>query len=119
RARAEADARARAAAELKARQQAEADARSRAEADWIRRIQAKVRGNVVLPPDMPGNPEAIFEVVQLPTGEILDVQLRRSSGVRAQIEAVPPCFILGSPVSWRDRRDLFQRTLALRFRQEE
>jgi colicin import membrane protein len=33
---------------------------------------------VILPPELPGNPEAIFEVVQLPTGEIIDVQLRKS-----------------------------------------
>ena len=37
----------------------------------------------MLPPDMSGNPEAIFEVVQLPTGEIIDAVLRKSSGVRA------------------------------------
>ncbi len=47
-------------------------ARDRAEADYVRRIQAKVRGNVILPPDIAGNPEAIFDVVQLPTGEIID-----------------------------------------------
>ena len=60
---------------------AEAAARARAEADYIRRIQAKVKGNVVLPPDIAGNPEAIFDVVQLPTGEIIDAVLRKSSGV--------------------------------------
>ena len=50
------------------------------EADYVRRIQAKVRGNVVLPLEAPGNREAWFDIVQLPTGEIIDVQLRQSSG---------------------------------------
>lgn len=116
---AEAEAKARAAAEAKTRQQAEASARAKAEADWIRRIQAKVRGNVVLPPDMAGNPEAIFEVVQLPTGEILDVQLRRSSGVRAYDEAVQRAIHKSSPLPRPDRPDLFQRGLTLKFRPQE
>ena len=65
------------------KQDAEAAARSRAEADYIRRIQAKVKGNVIVPPDLAGNPEAIFDVVQLPTGEIIEAVLKKSSGVRA------------------------------------
>jgi colicin import membrane protein len=119
RTREEAQAKARAAAELRARQQAEADARAKAEADWIRAIQGKVRGNVILPPDMPGNPEAVFEVVQLPTGEILDVQLRRSSGVRAYDEAVQRAIHKSSPLPRPPRPEMFQRTLLLRFRPME
>jgi colicin import membrane protein len=117
--RAESEAKARAAAETKAKLQAEATARAKAEADWIRRIQAKVRGNVILPPDMAGNPEAIFEVVQLPTGEILDVQLRRSSGVRAYDEAVQRAIHKSSPLPRPDQPELFQRVLTLKFRPTE
>ena len=76
----ESESRAKADRDAQARAQ-QATQRAKAEADWIRSIQAKVRGNVIVPPDMAGNPEAIFEVVQLPTGEIIDVQLRKSSGV--------------------------------------
>jgi colicin import membrane protein len=114
--RAEADAKARVEAEARLRAQAEAAARAKAEADWIRRIQSKVRGNVILPPDIPGNPEAIFEVVQLPTGEILDVQLRRSSGVRAYDEAVQRAILKSSPLPRPDRPEMFQRVLTLKFR---
>lgn len=113
---AEADARARVAAEARAAVQAENAARARAEGDWIRRIQAKVRGNVILPPDLAGNPEAIFDVVQLPTGEILDVQLRKSSGVRAYDEAVQRAILKSSPLPRPERVELFQRTLTLKFR---
>lgn len=114
--RAEADARARAATDAQAKVAAENAARARAEADWIRRIQAKVRGNVTLPPDLSGNPEAIFEVVQLPTGEILDAQLRKSSGVRSYDEAVLRAILKSSPLPRPDRAELFQRTLTLKFR---
>ena len=97
---------------------AEATARSRAEADYIRRIQAKVKGNVILPPEMSGNPEAIFEVVQLPTGEIIDAVLKKSSGMRAYDDAVQRAIVKSSPLPRPDRQDLFQRALTLKFRPE-
>jgi len=99
--------------------EADAAARSRAEADYIRRIQAKVKGNVTLPPDMSGNPEAIFEVVQLPTGEIIDAVLRKSSGVRAYDEAVQRAIQKSSPLPRPDRPELFQRSLTLKFRPQD
>ena len=91
-------------------------ARDRAQADYVRRIQAKVRGNVILPPDVAGNPEAIFDVVQLPTGEIIDAALRKSSGVRAYDDAVQRAIMKSSPLPRADPPDLFQRTLTLKFR---
>jgi len=98
---------------------ADAAARAQAEADYIRRIQAKVKGNVVLPPDMAGSPEAIFDVVQLPTGEIIDAVLRKSSGVRAYDDAVQRAIVKSSPLPRPDRPDLFQRTLTLKFRPQD
>jgi colicin import membrane protein len=91
-------------------------ARARADADYVRRIQAKVRGNLTLPPDLPGNPEAIFDVVQLPTGEIIDVQLVKSSGVRAYDEAVQRAILKSSPLPRPDSPDMFRRGLTLKFR---
>jgi len=114
--RAEQDARARVEAEARAKAQAEANARATAQADWIRRIQAKIRGNVTLPPGMPGNPEAVFEVIQLPTGEILDARLVKSSGVKTYDEAVARAILKSSPLPRPDRADMFQRVLQLRFR---
>ena len=117
--------RAQAEREGEARQQADRDAqvraqqasqRAKSETDWIRSIQAKVRGNVIVPPDMAGNPEAIFEVVQLPTGEIIDVQLRKSSGVRAYDDAVQRAILKSSPLPRPERPELFQRSLTLKFR---
>jgi len=83
---------------------------------YIRSIQAKVKGNVTLPPDIPGNPEAVFDVVQLPTGEIIDAQLRKSSGVRAYDEAVQRAILKSSPLPKPESADLFRRSLTLKFR---
>jgi colicin import membrane protein len=83
---------------------------------YIRSIQAKIKGNVLVPPDIPGNPEAIFDVVQLPTGEIIDATLRKSSGVRAYDEAVQRAIIKSSPLPRPEAPDLWQRSLTLRFR---
>jgi colicin import membrane protein len=103
--------------ERQAQEKTAADAtRAKADADYIRRIQAKIRGNVVVPPDMPGNPEAIFAVVQLPSGEIIDVQLGKSSGVRAYDEAVQRAILKSSPLPRPDSADMFRRNLTLKFR---
>src|SRR5450631_225145 len=91
-------------------------ATTRAMDDYIRRIQSRIKGNVALPPDMTGNPEAVFDVLQLPTGEIIDVQLRKSSGVRAYDEAVQRAIIKASPLPKPDAADLFRRSLTLKFR---
>lgn len=91
-------------------------AQAKAMDDYIRRIQARIKGNVVLPPDIAGNPEAVFDVLQLPTGEIIDVQLRKSSGVRAYDEAVQRAIMKASPLPKPDVADLFRRNLTLKFR---
>lgn len=80
------------------------------------RIKAKIRGNIILPPDIKGNPEAIFDVVQLPTGEVLSAKLRKSSGHPAYDEAVERALLKSSPLPKPDRPELFQRALELKFR---
>ena len=112
-ARAQAEQQVRAQADAAARESA---ARSSAQADWIRRIQAKVKGNVTVPPDLAGNPEAIFDIVQLPTGEIIDVQLRKSSGTRAYDDAVQRAILKSSPLPRPERAEIFTRALTLKFR---
>ena len=85
----------------RAAQAAAGAARNKAQLDWIDKIRSRIRGNINLPPDIPGNPEAIFDVVQLPTGEIIDVKLRKSSGVRAYDEAVQRAILKSSPLPGR------------------
>ncbi|MHB8724995.1 MAG: cell envelope integrity protein TolA [Casimicrobiaceae bacterium] len=103
-------------AQARAEQAAASDARNKAEADWIDRIRSKIRSNVIVPPDIQGNPEAVFDVVQLPTGEIIDVQLRTSSGVPAYDNAVQRAILKSSPLPKPATPDLFERRLRLKFR---
>lgn len=93
-----------------------AAANARALDEYIARIRAKVRGNWILPPDLKGNPEAVFHVVQLPSGEVLTVKLARSSGVPAYDQAVERAILKSSPLPKPDRPDLFSRELKLTFR---
>ncbi|MSQ62568.1 MAG: protein TolA [Betaproteobacteria bacterium] len=80
------------------------------------RIKMKIRGNIVLPLDIKANPEAIFDVVQLPTGGVLSVKLRKSSGHAGYDEAVERAVLKSSPLPRPDRPELFQRALELKFR---
>jgi colicin import membrane protein len=92
------------------------EASARALAGWIEKVRAKIRGNVMLPQDIKGNPEAIFDVVQLPSGEVLSAKLRKSSGNRAYDDAVERAILKSSPLPKPDRPDQFRRDLELRFR---
>lgn len=94
----------------------EADARTRALAGWQDKIRAKIRGNIILPRDIAGNPEAIFDVALLPTGEVLSIKQRRSSGHAAYDDAVYRAILKSSPLPRPDNPGLFERQLELRFR---
>lgn len=106
---------------LKAQQAstAKASATASAAAEYIARIRGKVRGNIVLPPDIKGNPEAVLDVTQLPTGEILNVRLRRSSGSPAWDTATERAIRKSSPLPKPDRPELFARELELTFRPQD
>jgi colicin import membrane protein len=82
-------------------------------------IRAKIKGNVVLPPDFAGNPEAWFSVEQLPSGDIVSVKLARSSGSKALDDAWERAILKSSPLPQPDKREVFQSTLLLKFRPRE
>jgi colicin import membrane protein len=87
-----------------------------ARAGYVDKIRAKIKGNIVLPPDIKGNPEAVFDVVQLPTGEVLSAKLRKSSGVKAYDEAVERAILKSSPLPRPEKSEVFERNLELKFR---
>jgi len=87
-----------------------------ADAAYIGKLKGKIRSNVVLPPDIAGNPEAIFDVVQLPTGEVMSVKLRKSSGHKVYDEAVERAINKSSPLPRPDRPEQFQRSLEIKFK---
>jgi colicin import membrane protein len=93
-----------------------ASARAKALNEYIGRIRAKVRQNWILPLDLPGNPEAVFEVVQLPTGEVISVKLVKPSGNPAYDEAVHRAILKSSPLPLPSHRADFSRALKLTFR---
>jgi colicin import membrane protein len=103
--------------DLIARQQAAA--LSKALATWSDRIRNKVRGNIILPRDIPGNPEAIFEVTILPTGEVLTVRKRKSSGHPGYDDAVERAIMKSSPLPLPDDRSVFRRDLELKFHPQD
>lgn len=84
--------------------------------DYAAKIRGKVRGNIVLPPNIPGNPEAIFEVDQLPSGEVLAVKLKRSSGNPGLDQAIERALLKSSPLPKPDDPALFQRTLEIKYK---
>lgn len=67
---------------------AKAAAAARENQKYINGIRGKVYARVALPPDLQGNPEAVFVVSLLPGGELLNVTLRTSSGNPAYDAAV-------------------------------
>ena len=86
------------------------------DAGYVDKIRSKIKGNVVLPSDIKGNPEAIFDVIQLPTGEVFSVKLIKSSGHKLYDEAVERAILKSSPLPKPDRPEQFQRELQLKFK---
>jgi colicin import membrane protein len=90
-------------------------ARDRALQTWVDKIRAKIRGNIVLPPNIQGNPEALVLVTLLPSGDVLDPKLVISSGNAAYDDAVIRAIYKSSPLPKPDSADLFRRDLKLTF----
>jgi colicin import membrane protein len=68
-------------------------------------ISDKVRGNTRLPENLPGNPESVFEVSVLPTGEITRIRLLKSSGHPAYDVAVEKAIEKSSPLPLPPERE--------------
>lgn len=116
-AKAEADARAAARA---AAAEAQAQAmRGRLLATYQDKIRGKIRGNIVRPPDLRGNPVVRFDVTQLPSGEIIDVVLTAASGNTAWDESVERAIRKSSPLPKADSTEIYQRILHLTFCPDE
>jgi colicin import membrane protein len=94
-------------------------ARDRALATWIDKIRNKIRGHIVLPPNIQGNPEALVLVSQLPNGEVLEAKLVISSGHAAYDDAVLRAIKKSEPLPQPDTAGLFERDLQLKFRPKD
>jgi len=74
-----------------------------------------------LPPDLAGNPAAEFDVTLMPTGEVLNLKLTRSSGSSAYDSAVERAIYKAQPLPLPPDPTLFGefRELHLKFRLHE
>jgi colicin import membrane protein len=102
------------------RQSAERQAAERAQqrglADYKAKIIGKVRGNLVYNEEGAPNPTAQFEISQLPTGEVVNINRMRSSGNRAYDEAIERAIYKSSPLPKPDNAALFERVLIVSFK---
>ena len=103
-------------------QQAQDAAASGLADDYRARISAKIRQRVILPPDMKGNPQAIYEVSLLPGGQVTQVHLLQSSGVLTYDAAVERAIMAAQPLPVPEDPELFHATFKnffLSFRPKE
>lgn len=105
-----------------ARQKARLESMARQEQltqEYIARIRSAIQRRIVIPPNVAGNPEARFDVVMIPGGEVLSITLRKSSGVPALDTAVERAISAAQPLPVPSDPDLFQekfREISLTFR---
>jgi colicin import membrane protein len=92
----------------------------RIDSGYIASIAAKIKGNTIYPgsTDVPGNPEVVFQVEQLPSGEILSVHKTKSSGIPAFDEAVERGINKSSPLP-KKKDGTVERTVQVGFKLKE
>jgi colicin import membrane protein len=93
-----------------------AAARSKALAAWADKIRALIRSKIVLPPNIKGNPEALFEIDLLPTGEVLNVRIKKSSNLGVLDDAIYRAILKSSPLPKPKDPGVFDRRLELTYR---
>ena len=106
---------------LKRLQQQQAAAQSSARKEFEAKIMEKIRRYIVLPPDIKGNPQADFEVILLPTGDVLRATLKKSSQHAAYDRAVERAILRAQPLPVPTDPGMFKdfRELNLQFRPNE
>lgn len=94
---------------------------SKMQNEYVDKIKAKIRGKTILPDSLQGNPKAEFMVAVLPTGEVLQVKLLRSSGQAAYDDAVERAILKASPLPMPPDANLMNqfRELHLKFVKDE
>ena len=99
---------------------AEKSTAPRIDKGYIASIASKIKGNTTYPgsTDVPGNPEVVFQVEQLPTGEILSVRKTKSSGIPAFDEAVERGINKSSPLP-KKKDGTVERSLPVSFKLKE
>ena len=86
------------------------------DAGYIDKIRTKIKTNIILPSEIKGNPEVVFNIVQLPTGEVLSVRLVKTSGNALLDSAVERAILKSSPLPKPDRPEQWLREFNISFR---
>lgn len=96
------------------RQEEQAAAIGKVVDEYTAKITAKIRRNVVMPPNVPDNVRAEFLVTLLPGGAVLKADLRKSSGNVAYDMAVERAILKSDPLPLPPDLQLFNRFRELR-----
>jgi len=102
--------------ELRARMRADVNAAVQSEVQRYKDlIQAKIRRNIVMPPDIPDNAEAKFTIIVLPGGSVVSVNMLKSSGHEAYDSAAERAIRKAAPLPLPQDKSLARmfRTLRL------
>ncbi len=91
-------------------------ARGKAIKTWADRIAAKVKGNIVVPPGVTGNPQAKFDITLMSNGDVLSAKLHTTSGSPALDAAIERAIFKSSPLPLPEDKAVFQRELHFVFR---
>ena len=109
--------------DLIARKQAEAAraaaaARTKALNEYMGRIQAAIRQRIRESElaGISGNPAAEFDVAQIPSGDVISIRMRKSSGYPRYDAEVERAIRAASPLPRPSSGELFERDLRLTFR---
>lgn len=86
---------------------------------YIDLIRSSIRQKIIPPPNLQGNPDVAFEVIQIPGGEVIRITLVRASGNAAWDDAVERAIKKASPLPRPPKPELFDRKLDLSFRPKE
>jgi colicin import membrane protein len=92
----------------------------RSDPGYLSSIRTKVKSTTSYSgdTDVPGNPTAEFRIEQLPSGEIMNVKLVKSSGVGSFDDAVEKGIIKASPLP-KKKDGTVERTLVIAFKMKD
>ena len=72
-------------------------------------IEAKIKRFIIEPPNLQGNPEVEFELVLLPSGDVLGAKVKKPSGQAAWDNAVERAILRAQPLPVPADPDLFRQ----------
>lgn len=103
------------------KQDEQAAAKGRVVDEYKAKIMAKIRRNVVMPPDVANDARAEFLVTLVPRGGVLNAELKKSSGNAAYDNAVERAILKSDPLPLPQDVQLFSafRELLLTFKPEK